>query len=110
MFDLLSRAAAGDAPSPCAPAASDRPYRGPERRGATLTLWRWLSAALDEIDYGIVLVGANGMTLCTFDRDAAGSCKSVCNGPCAARWPPLAAASEAEVRGLVSEVYAQLNR
>ncbi len=57
-----------------------------------------------------VFVGANGMTLCTFDRDAAGSCKSVCNGPCAARWPPLAAASEAEVRGLVSEVYAQLNR
>jgi len=60
MFDLLSRAAPSDAPSPAAPTAPDRPYRGPERRGATLTLWRWLSAALDEIDYGIVLVGANG--------------------------------------------------
>lgn len=30
-----------------------------------------------------VLVGPNKMTLYTFDRDAAGSGKSVCNGPCA---------------------------
>jgi predicted lipoprotein with Yx(FWY)xxD motif len=36
-----------------------------------------------------VLAGANGMTLYTFDKDAAGSGKSVCNGPCAANWPPL---------------------
>ena len=36
-----------------------------------------------------VLVGANGMTLYTFDRDVAGSGKSVCNGPCATNWPPL---------------------
>jgi predicted lipoprotein with Yx(FWY)xxD motif len=28
-----------------------------------------------------VLVGPNGMTLYTFDRDTAGSGKSVCNGP-----------------------------
>jgi predicted lipoprotein with Yx(FWY)xxD motif len=39
-----------------------------------------------------VLVGANGMTLYTFDRDAAGSGKSACNGPCATNWPPLMAA------------------
>lgn len=38
-----------------------------------------------------VLVGANGMTLYTFDRDVAGSGKSVCNGPCATNWPPLMA-------------------
>ena len=38
-----------------------------------------------------VLVGAGGMTLYTFDRDAAGSGKSVCNGPCATNWPPLMA-------------------
>lgn len=38
------------------------------------------------------LVGPNGMTLYTFDRDTAGSGKSVCNGPCAANWPPLMAA------------------
>lgn len=40
-----------------------------------------------------VLVGANGMTLYTFDRDIAGSGKSMCNGPCATNWPPLAAAA-----------------
>jgi len=34
-----------------------------------------------------------GMTLYTFDKDATGSGKSVCNGPCAAIWPPLAASS-----------------
>ena len=38
-----------------------------------------------------VFVGANGMTLYTFDRDAMGSGKSACNGPCAANWPPLMA-------------------
>lgn len=36
-----------------------------------------------------VLTGGNGMTLYTFDKDAAGNGKSVCNGPCAANWPPL---------------------
>lgn len=39
-----------------------------------------------------VLVGPNGMTLYVFDRDTAGSGKSVCNGPCATNWPPLMAA------------------
>ncbi|MCG2593532.1 hypothetical protein LZ009_12165 [Ramlibacter sp. XY19] len=43
-----------------------------------------------------VYVGPNGMTLYTFDRDAMGSGKSVCNGPCATNWPPLmASASDA---------------
>lgn len=36
-----------------------------------------------------MLVGESGMTLYTFDRDVAGSGKSVCNGPCATNWPPL---------------------
>ena len=36
-----------------------------------------------------VLTGSNGMTLYTFDRDAAGSGKSVCNDTCAKNWPPL---------------------
>ena len=45
---------------------------------------------------GGVLVGSNGMTLYTFDKDAAGSGKSVCNDACAANWPPyLAMASDA---------------
>ncbi|MDA8456807.1 hypothetical protein M4R22_18765 [Acidovorax sp. GBBC 3334] len=38
-----------------------------------------------------VLVGPNGMTLYTFDRDPVGGGKSVCNGPCARNWPPLLA-------------------
>jgi predicted lipoprotein with Yx(FWY)xxD motif len=38
-----------------------------------------------------VLVGPNGMTLYVFDRDAANSGKSACNGPCATNWPPLMA-------------------
>ncbi|WP_295979067.1 hypothetical protein [uncultured Variovorax sp.] len=39
-----------------------------------------------------VLVGPNGMTLYTFDKDTAGSGKSVCNGACATNWPPFMAA------------------
>lgn len=38
-----------------------------------------------------VLVGPNGMTLYTFDKDVADSGKSMCNGPCATNWPPLTA-------------------
>ena len=44
-------------------------------------------------------VGPSGMTLYTFDRDAAGSGKSVCNGPCATNWPPLAAGAGAAASG-----------
>ena len=46
-----------------------------------------------------MLVGPNGMTLYTFDRDAAGSGKSVCNGPCATNWPPLMAGADASASG-----------
>lgn len=46
-----------------------------------------------------VLVGPNGMTLYTFDRDIAGSGKSVCNGPCATNWPPLMAADSDKASG-----------
>lgn len=46
-----------------------------------------------------VLVGANGMTLYTFDRDVAGSGKSVCNGPCATNWPPLMATDTDKPQG-----------
>ena len=40
-----------------------------------------------------LMTGANGMTLYTFDKDATGSGKSVCNGQCATNWPPLNAAA-----------------
>jgi predicted lipoprotein with Yx(FWY)xxD motif len=45
------------------------------------------------------LTGPNGMTLYTFDRDAAGSGKSVCNGPCATLWPPLPASDMDKASG-----------
>ena len=38
-----------------------------------------------------VMVDSANMTLYTFDKDTANSGKSVCNGPCAALWPPVAA-------------------
>ena len=46
-----------------------------------------------------ILVTAKGMTLYTFDKDAAGSGKSACNGPCAQNWPPLAAPANAVASG-----------
>lgn len=41
-----------------------------------------------------VLVDAKGMTLYVFDKDAVG--QSMCNDACAANWPPLAAAADAD--------------
>jgi predicted lipoprotein with Yx(FWY)xxD motif len=46
---------------------------------------------------GSLLVDAKGMTLYTFDKDAAG--KSNCNGACAAAWPPAAVAAGATAEG-----------
>ncbi|GIK85856.1 MAG: hypothetical protein KJ018_14545 [Burkholderiales bacterium] len=46
-----------------------------------------------------VLTTTSGMTLYTFDKDAAGSGKSVCNGPCAQNWPPLRAEAVAMPMG-----------
>lgn len=52
----------------------------------------WAADAPVKVTDG-VLVGPNGMTLYVFDKDVAGSGKSVCNGPCAANWPALGAAA-----------------
>ncbi len=46
-----------------------------------------------------VLTGPNGLTLYTFDKDVAGSGKSVCNGPCAGNWPPLMADASSSPSG-----------
>jgi predicted lipoprotein with Yx(FWY)xxD motif len=46
------------------------------------------------VNYGLV-TDPSGLTLYTFDRDTAGSGKSVCNGPCAANWPAFAAPATA---------------
>jgi predicted lipoprotein with Yx(FWY)xxD motif len=51
-----------------------------------------------------VLTNDAGMTLYTFDKDAAGSGKSVCNGQCATAWPPLMASSYAVPTGDYSVV------
>lgn len=46
-----------------------------------------------------IMTGANGMALYTFDKDVGGSGKSVCNGPCAKNWPPLAATADDKSSG-----------
>src|SRR5688572_5479371 len=57
-----------------------------------------MSSAPAKVSDG-ALVGAHGMTLYTFDRDAAGAGKSVCNGPCAQNWPPLMAQASDQSSG-----------
>lgn len=73
-----------------------------------VALFAALSAACSTYDAGGgsptktidgVLTNSAGMTLYTFDKDAAGSGKSVCNGPCATNWPPLMAAADAKAGG-----------
>jgi predicted lipoprotein with Yx(FWY)xxD motif len=77
----------------------------PALRVATLACALLLSACASTSMHGParvadgVYVGPNGMTLYTFDRDTAGSGKSVCNGPCAANWPPLMAAASDKASG-----------
>ena len=44
-----------------------------------------------------MLTNGSGMTLYTFDKDADG--KSMCNGPCAGNWPPLAAKADDKASG-----------
>lgn len=46
-----------------------------------------------------VFTDAKGMTLYTFDKDTKGDGKSVCNGDCAVKWPPLMAAADAKDEG-----------
>jgi predicted lipoprotein with Yx(FWY)xxD motif len=62
-------------------------------------------AACAELPFGPVkytnglMTGTNGMTLYTFDKDVENSGKSVCNGPCATNWPPLAASAASKSGG-----------
>jgi len=46
-----------------------------------------------------MLTNSAGMTLYTFDKDPANAGKSVCNDECAAKWPPLLAASSQKPAG-----------
>ncbi len=45
------------------------------------------------------MTNAGGMTLYTFDKDTAGSGKSVCNGPCIGIWPVFSAPTDAKAAG-----------
>lgn len=53
-----------------------------------------IGAALAQSD-SKVLTDSAGLTLYTFDKDAASSGKSVCNDACAAMWPPVPATDRA---------------
>ena len=46
-----------------------------------------------------ILVNTKGITLYVFDRDIAGSGKSVCNGDCAIKWPPMTPAATDKASG-----------
>jgi predicted lipoprotein with Yx(FWY)xxD motif len=61
----------------------------------------YLGGAVRTVDIGgqQVLTDANGMTLYIFDKDKAGDGKSVCNGECAVKWPPLMADADAADEG-----------
>lgn len=45
------------------------------------------------------MTNGSGMTLYTFDKDTAGSSKSVCNGPCTVIWPAFTAPADAKAAG-----------
>ncbi|UJW83876.1 COG4315 family predicted lipoprotein [Devosia sp. SL43] len=61
----------------------------------------YLGGAVKSTDIGgkMVLTDTNGMTLYTFDKDTNGDGKSVCNGDCAVKWPPLMADAAAAADG-----------
>ena len=44
-----------------------------------------------EYSGGVLVDYSKKMTLYTFDNDPGDGSKSVCNGPCATNWPPVAA-------------------
>jgi predicted lipoprotein with Yx(FWY)xxD motif len=53
---------------------------------------------------GSLLTNPAGMTLYTFDKDPADASKSVCNGDCAVKWPPLMATAADKASGHYSIV------
>jgi predicted lipoprotein with Yx(FWY)xxD motif len=53
-----------------------------------------------DYDGGVLVDYSKKMTLYTFDKDPDNATKSVCNGPCAASWPPfIASAADKDVAG-----------
>src|ERR1700730_15828866 len=64
---------------------------------STLALAQMTPAKIADTSKGKALVDGKGMTLYTFDKDAAG--KSMCNGPCADNWPQLMASADGKASG-----------
>jgi predicted lipoprotein with Yx(FWY)xxD motif len=61
--------------------------------------------ATADSDLGTVVVDADGRTVYVFDKDTAGSGKSVCSGDCLAKWPAVTADSESPaVDGVTGDV------
>ena len=79
-----SAAPASEAPASAAPSesAAASPSASAAAGGA-------VTVNLATTSLGSVLTGADGKTLYVFTPDAASAGKSVCNGDCAASWPPL---------------------
>jgi len=65
--------------------------------GSAAALAQDAPAKIGDTAKGKALVDGAGMTLYTFDRDAAGT--SNCNGVCFNNWPPLKAAADAKPSG-----------
>src|SRR5829696_5417083 len=74
-----SQPAASEAPSESS--AAESPSASAAASGPTVNL--------GDTSLGSVLVDGDGKTLYIFTPDAASAGKSVCNGDCAAAWPPL---------------------
>jgi predicted lipoprotein with Yx(FWY)xxD motif len=86
----------GGASTPSAAAATAPPAsEAPSESAAAASPSESAAAAggptvnLGETSLGSVLVDGDGKTLYIFTPDAASAGKSVCNGDCAAAWPPL---------------------
>jgi predicted lipoprotein with Yx(FWY)xxD motif len=82
------------APSAVEPAAGSTAAAVPQPASAERGDWPLKTA---QTSAGEVLVDQQGMTLYTFDKDAEGS--SACVGECAAKWPPVLAADDAQASG-----------
>jgi predicted lipoprotein with Yx(FWY)xxD motif len=61
--------------------------------------WAAEPATWADTSLGKVLVGENGMTVYTFDKDTKGAAKSACEGKCIVAWPPLLATADAMAEG-----------
>lgn len=97
---LILGLAACSGPSAATPppsqAAGSQPVAGASATSSAAAIELKVAAGSGSV--GSYLTGAAGKTLYIFTKDTAGSGKSVCNGDCATKWPPLVVASLADVR------------